>query len=270
MSYPRPKKFGFQLRVGETRPGVPGLILACLLRAQSRGTRPRASPPVTRPRSAAPPPASVSIELEHASSRVGEAGGQARLAVSCARRPRVLARSKPQHAIARRAAAHVPRPTCRALRRRAPRAARPAPRIRTAEQKTLGASRATEKSGRGAMARARKFHPLVQASSCRAAPTPADQSRSAGRGGHALAPARRMCGYESSHRSMPPTRPSSITAIAAEAEGKSCARRATKARGVRSARRSTWRESVPTSSQSDTTGWTSAARCAHNNLCASF
>ena len=34
---------------------------------------------VTRPRSAAPPPASLSIDLEQASSRVGEAGGQALL-----------------------------------------------------------------------------------------------------------------------------------------------------------------------------------------------
>ena len=120
------------------------------------------------------------------------------------------------------------------------------------------------------MARARKFHPRVQASSCRAAPTPAGRSRSADRGGRALAPARRMYGRESSQLWMPPTRPSSITATAPEVEGRSCARRAIKAHGARSARRSRWRENALTNSQLDTTGLTSDARCFHKPLCVSF
>ena len=112
------------------------------------------------------------------------------------------------------------------------------------------------------MTQAWQFHLQARASLCPEIPTAASRSPCADRGGHALARARRTYGHASSQRSMRPTRLSSTTATAPEAGGKSCARQAMKVCGARSARRSTWRASVPTSGRSDTTGWTGDARWA--------
>ena len=130
----------------------------------------------------------------------------------------------------------------------------------------MGANRAMEKSGRDAMVRARQFPRQARASSCPAVPTAASRSQSADRGGRALARARRTYGHASSQRSMRQTRLTSITVTVPEDEGKSCARRAIKGRGARSARRSIWRASAPTTNPLDTTGWTSDARCVRDHL----